>query len=249
MKVEIDVAEMYDLSAGGDIVVVAKGALEYAKPNSTDLAGAIPYFSNTLSMTIDGAAATTARAKSDFYTLAEKRSRVTSCSGSRLTATANAIRNCRSLAQSAQSAASGGSSAKMLEFFKSSSSSVRSTVAKVFANVASECSSTTSGYATYYCADIYGACSIGVLAYTLPSASIMVNCPLYFNELPPQTQTCHGQDQATTTLHEMTHLRQIKGTDDFGAYGHTAVRRLSATQNLNHADTYTLFAQSIYAGC
>lgn len=41
----------------------------------------------------------------------------------------------------------------------------------------------------------------------------------------------------------MTHLRQIKGTSDYGGYGYNFVRSLSAAQNLNHADTYTLFAQ------
>ena len=56
------------------------------------------------------------------------------------------------------------------------------------------------------------------------------------------SRTCHAQDQATTTLHEMTHLSQIKGTSDYGVYGYNAVRSLTAAQNLNHADTYTLFA-------
>ena len=47
---------------------------------------------------------------------------------------------------------------------KSSSSSTRSTVASVFNRVASECGSTTSGVARYYCSDVYGACSSNVLA-------------------------------------------------------------------------------------
>ena len=41
----------------------------------------------------------------------------------------------------------------------------------------------------------------------------------------------------------MTHLTQVKGTSDYGGYGYNFVRSLSAAQNLNHADTYTLFAQ------
>ncbi|CRK18718.1 hypothetical protein BN1723_017704, partial [Verticillium longisporum] len=36
---------------------------------------------------------------------------------------------------------------------------------------------------------------------------------------------------------------------DYNCYGYSCVRSLSASQNINHADTYTLFAQSIYAGC
>ena len=74
--------------------------------------------------------------------------------------------------------------------------------------------------------------------YTLPSGSYMVNCPLYFSALTGLSRTCHAQDQATTSLHETTHLSQIAGTDDFGTYGYAGVRSLSAAQNLRHADTY-----------
>lgn len=40
----------------------------------------------------------------------------------------------------------------------------------------------------------------------------------------------------------MTHLREIKETTDYGVYGYEAVRALTAEQNLNHADTYAMFA-------
>jgi hypothetical protein len=60
-------------------------------------------------------------------------------------------------------------------------------------------------------------------------------------DLPALTKSCHAQDQATTTLHEVTHLSQIKGTQDLG-YGYSAAIRLSATQALNNADSYALFA-------
>lgn len=55
------------------------------------------------------------------------------------------------------------------------------------------------------------------------------------------SQQCHAQDQATTTLHEVTHLSEIKGTDDNG-YGYAAATALSASRALNNADTYALFA-------
>ncbi|KAF3353838.1 Multidrug resistance protein [Verticillium dahliae VDG1] len=41
----------------------------------------------------------------------------------------------------------------------------------------------------------------------------------------------------------------IAGTSDCGGYGYNFVQSLTAAQNLNHADTYTLFAQSIFARC
>lgn len=60
--------------------------------------------------------------------------------------------------------------------------------------------------------------------------------------MPEKDTRCHADDQPFVTIHEMTHLSQIKGTDDYGVYGYQAVRRLNAAQNLNHADTYSLFA-------
>lgn len=60
--------------------------------------------------------------------------------------------------------------------------------------------------------------------------------------MPAKDTRCHADDQPSVTIHEMTHLRQIKGTEDYGAYGYEAVRRLNAAQNLNHADTYAYFA-------
>jgi deuterolysin len=64
----------------------------------------------------------------------------------------------------------------------------------------------------------------------------------YFSVMPEKDSRCHADDQPFVTLHEMTHLSQIKGTEDYGGYGYQAVRRLTAAQNLNHADTYALFA-------
>lgn len=230
---------MHDLSSGGSFDVKVSGSLQYADADSVELKGTIPFSSNIVTASVDGAAASQARRS--FH---EKRSVVQSdCTSTKGTATRTAMTNCRALALAASQAASSGAAAKMTEYFKSSTSSTRSTVANVFAKIASECGSTTGGYARYYCSDVYSACSSGVLAYTLPSASYMVNCPLYFSGLSALSKTCHAQDQATTTLHEVTHLSQIKGTtDQSGCYGYSCVKSLTASQNLNHADTYALFA-------
>lgn len=235
-----DVAEVHDLAAGGSFDILSEGAFPYAEADSLDIAGAAAYITNKITATVDGTQAAEARER-----FLAKRSIVQSdCSGSRLTATRTALSNCRTLALAAQSAAASGSASKFQEYYKSTAASTRSTVAAVFGRVATECGSTSSGVARYYCSDVYGACDPGVLAYTLPSQSYMVNCPLYFSDLSALSRTCHDQDQATTTLHEMTHLSQIKGTtDQNGAYGYAAVRALTAAQNLNHADTYTLYAQ------
>ncbi|KAL7820678.1 Deuterolysin metalloprotease family domain-containing protein [Trichoderma gracile] len=245
IEVTFDIAEAHDLSVGGKYDVQSTGAFSFAQEDSTELVGSVPFETNKISVDVDGEAASARRLA--FH---QKRTRVQSdCSGSRLSVTQTALRNCQSLASAAQQAAASGSASKLSEYFKSSSSSVRSTVSGVFGRVASECSSTTSGVASYYCSDVLSSCSSGVLAYTLPSGSLMVYCNLYFTALPALTRSCHAQDQATTNIHEITHLTQVKGTQDYGGYGYNFVQSLSAAQNLNHADTYALYANAIYAGC
>ncbi|KAK2616679.1 hypothetical protein QQS21_000502 [Conoideocrella luteorostrata] len=245
VEVTFDVAEVFDLSSTGKYDIHANGVLSFAEEGNNKLIGSVPYSSNVIKADVNGEEAALSRIA--FH---QKRTIVQSdCTGRKLQVTQTALRNCQSLASRAQQAAASGPAAKMVEYFKSSSSSTRNTVSAVFQRVASECGSTSSGVSRYYCTDVYGACDGNVLAYTLPSASYMAYCDLYFNQLPALTGTCHAQDQATTNIHEATHLRQIKGTDDYGGYGYNFVRSLSAAQNLNHADTYSLFANAIYIGC
>lgn len=240
---EWDPAEVHDLSSGGDYHVLVRGSFQTAALNSTEVTGVVPYDSNLMYTHVDGKAAS--KVRRDFHERLQakmKRTQLQSdCTGTRGQAQRTALTNCKSLATAAAAAASNGSAQKLTEYFKSSTSATRSTVAGVFNKVATECGSTTGGSSTQYCTDVLDSCESGVLAYTLPSQSLMVSCPLYFNELSALTTRCHGQDQASTTLHEATHLRQIKGTQDYG-YGYSSVQALSSAQNLNNADTYTLFA-------
>ncbi|KGQ06733.1 Neutral protease 2 [Beauveria bassiana D1-5] len=148
--------------------------------------------------------------------------------GQRQTGTIHALRNCASLSNKAAQAAKSGSAAKVEEYFKSSSASTRSAIVNVFNKVAQECGSTSGGASRYYCTDQFDGCGSRVLAYTQPSRSL--------------------QDQATTTLHETTHLREVAGTADNG-YGYDNIRKLTTAQSLNNADSYAMFANAIYAGC
>ncbi|KAF3002014.1 hypothetical protein E8E13_008406 [Curvularia kusanoi] len=246
IEASFDIAVAHDLSAGGDFKVLTEGAFAYANLNSTDIAGAVPFISNSVQAAVNGEQA--GKIRRDYQELAKRTVVQSDCTGTRRTATTTALSNCASLARTAATNAQ-SNNAKMTEYFKSSASGTKNTVATVFNNIASQCGSTTSGSSRYYCTDILSACSSGVLAYTYPATSQMVNCPLFFSGLTALSRTCHAQDQATTVLHEMTHLTSVKGTSDYGGYGYNFVRSLSASQNLNHADTYTLFAQALYAGC
>jgi deuterolysin len=77
------------------------------------------------------------------------------------------------------------------EYFKTTSSTTRGTVAARLKAVATECGSTTTGKTTYYCDDVYNGCESNVLAYTLPSENLVVSCPVYFDDLPVITRECH----------------------------------------------------------
>lgn len=235
-----DIAQVHDLSVGGSFSVSSSGFIPYAKGDSVDLAPEpLSYTTNSLTASVHGP--TAAKVRRDFHDIAKRQVVQSDCTGTKLTQTNTALSQCRQLAAAASSAAASGAAAKMTEYFKSSSSSTRSTVAAVFGRVATECGG--GRVSKQYCSDVYSSCSSGVLAYTLPSQSYMVNCPLYFSALSALSKTCHAQDKATTTLHETTHLSQIAGTtDQGGCYGYSCVQSLSASQNLKHADTYALFA-------
>ncbi|KAI0401532.1 neutral protease [Xylaria palmicola] len=245
VKAEFDVAQLHDLSAGGAFDIVSEGALQYARAGSNEITGVAPFSSNLVRASVDGTAAS--KVFKAFHARAKRQDVQSDCSGSEQSATADGITGCADLATKAASVAQWDDD-KLAEYFKNADAETRSFVMDVFNNIADECGSTSAG-APYYCSDVYNACEDGVIAYTLPSEGYMVNCPIYFSELSPASSQCHDQDQQSTVLHETTHLSSVAGTEDYGGYGYDFVQSLSAQQNLNHADTYALFAQSIYAGC
>ena len=234
-ELTVETAALHTLSDGGDFDVFAKGLLPFAEEGSTELAGTYNYESNKLTMSIDGAlAATVSKA------IAKRTVIGSSCTGSKLSAIRTALSNCAKLATAAASAASSGT--KLDTYFKSTSSSVKSEVSARLTAVSSDCGGSGSKTSTN-CNDPYQGCSSNVLAYTVPSQNFITYCPLFFNELPALSSTCHGQDQATTVLHEETHAPAVysPGTDDLG-YGYSAATRLSTSQALNNADSYALYA-------
>ena len=126
--------------------------------------------------------------------------------------------------------------------------STRNTVAERLQAVASDCNTTASGPTRTYCTDVYSGCASNVLAYTLPAYNYIAYCPLFFDNLPALTNTCHNQDQATTVLHEETHAPDVyaPGTLD-NAYGYDAAMDLTTDAAVNNADTYALYANGMFS--
>lgn len=243
IEVEIEMAELYELSETGTYSVSTAGNFLYAEEGTTELTGdLLPYSSESITVDVDSEKA--AKIETAVSRLSKRTVVQSDCTGTRGTAIRNAISSCRSLASNAATAALSGGS-RFQTFFKTASAS---TVAARFRAVANDCGSTTSGNTRTYCTDVYGACSSGVLAYTLPSANVIAYCTTFFNQLPALTRTCYGQDQATTVLHESTHAPGVysPGTVD-NAYGYSASTRLTASQALLNADSYALFAGCMFS--
>lgn len=245
---EFDIASTSDLSSGGPITVRSAGAVPLVTNKA--VTGSLPYTSNELTIEVDGVKASKV---TNVGQSLSKRTELARCSGSRGSALRTALDNTVSLASNAASAASSGTSSAFTTFFKTTSASTRNSVAARFSAIADEASSTTGGATTYYCEDIYGYCSSNVLAWTLPAYDIIANCDTYYNYLPALSSSCYAQDQATTTLHEFTHAPGVysPSTEDLG-YGYSAAVGLSASEALNNADSYALFANGmspLYVWC
>ncbi|KKK20430.1 hypothetical protein AOCH_005489 [Aspergillus ochraceoroseus] len=233
----IDIASTSDLSEGGPITIRASGQVPIVTGDR--ITGSVPFSSNELTIEVNGTEAATV---SKAVKTLDRRTKLSSCSGSEGSALQTALKNTVSLANAAAKAALDGDK-RFVTFFKTDSSSVRSDVAARLQAVAKEAGSTSSGSTTYHCTDVYGYCETNVLAYTLPSSNTIANCAIYYSILPALAKTCYDQDQATTTLHEFTHAPGVyrPGTDDLG-YGYNAATALNSADALNNADSYALFA-------
>ncbi|TVY82080.1 Neutral protease 2-like protein, partial [Lachnellula suecica] len=239
----INAAAVHDLKTGS-YSFSAEGAMPFAIGNSTELTdSAVLYKSNVLTMAVNEQAAAVRPKAIPEMSLTDRTVLQSGCSTSNKAATTAALSSCASLARAASTAATSGSSTKFSEYFKTTTTSVRTTVAARLTAVAAQCASTTSGGTKYYCTDVYGYCESNVLAYTIPSTNEIVNCPLYYSALPALTTSCHAQDRATTTLHEMTHAPAVysPGTADNG-YGYAAATALTSARAVLNADSYALYA-------
>ncbi|KAJ8698880.1 hypothetical protein PTI98_005541 [Pleurotus ostreatus] len=116
-----------------------------------------------------------------------------------------------------------------------------------------------SGSRTLSCTDSFGACSSGVIAYTVISTTNVI--PSHFSVISPLTILCRSTSAASsstrwllpslcsgtsvasrnirggTTLHEMTHA--VAGTDDIG-YGCSFDQSLSDSQSIANADNFNV---------
>lgn len=234
---------LLDAINGGDYSVSLNGEIAFAGVDNTQLEGVYEFQTNTLDFNIEEtvAAAVPKAIEIDVLPL-EKRTRIVSCSGSQLTALTNAVSATNRLSTAAASAASSGSATKFSEYFRTTSATTRSNVAARFRSFASEASSTTSGSSSYSCVDFLGVCTSNTIAYAQPATGRMASCPIFWR-LRATSSGCGQQSQASTVLHEFTHI--LAGTTDH-AYGYAASTALSASRAYTNADKYVSLLAPFY---
>ncbi|KAF4975579.1 hypothetical protein FZEAL_7651 [Fusarium zealandicum] len=244
----IDIASAFDLEPG-TYKVFAEGSIPSSSGGSSVTRSA-SYKSEAISVTVDKPSLSAVKQSS------MKRAVVANdtCTPEKLEVTSNAIRNCVTLARAAAADAADVNSARFVEYFKSNETSARKHVSGRLNAVVKECSNTEGGAISVSCTDPFGYCNDGgpLIAYTIWVNGYMVMCPLYYDTLPPLPQTCHKQDHATTTIHEMTHARAVwegeVSTGDY-AYGYENSTALDPSDALYNADNYSLYANAIYLDC
>ena len=246
LAIDVELAELYDMNVDGPYDVSTAGRIYYAEANSTELTGkAMTFNSNRLSFKVDSFQAQ--RHSKAVDKIAKRTELQSDCTNDKLHAIQTALSNCQMLAENAAVNATSNETSRFNEYFKTTDESTRKTVAERLQAVASDCNATASGPTRTYCTDVYSGCASNVLAYTLPAYNYIAYCPLFFDNLPALTDTCHNQDQATTVLHEETHAPDVyaPGTLD-NAYGYDAAMDLSTDAAVNNADTYALYANGLF---
>ncbi|KAI0834403.1 Deuterolysin metalloprotease family-domain-containing protein [Hypoxylon sp. FL0890] len=249
----ISPATVHEFTKSGTYTFSATGVLPIAPAGSTQLSGpALAYQSNNVTLHVDAQAAMAIPRALNFEPLKTRTNVQDGCNATQLAASTAALSHCETLAHAAAADAADPSSARFVEYFKTNSSTTRQTVVERLTAVAKECSTTNSGQSRYFCYDYYGLCETdGPLnSYTKFDFDFVIMCPLFYDTLPPLPQGCHRQDQATTTIHEMTHCEDVYSphTNDF-AYGYNESTALPPERALVNADNYSLYANAVYMNC
>ncbi|KAI4525368.1 zincin [Schizophyllum commune Loenen D] len=237
------VSALFDFEAAGEGAYTFEPVTTFMVASGDSLAPASDMLktkvaANGLTITITGDLAKRAMA-------VEKRARNICTNSSYSSFINSAYSEGKSLASTAASyIASRGASDSLYRAYYGSTSTT--SVRSVFTNVANENSSSR----TLSCTDTYGACTSGVIAYTVIATTNVYFCPIFFQEVP-STYLCTGQTSVAsrnvrggTVLHELTHA--TSGTDDI-TYGCSADQALSDANSYANADNYNCFSTQVYA--
>lgn len=260
--VKFDVAENYDLSAGGIHTIQMLGTLPYAQIKGRHIAGFIPYQSNKVQFMVNGEAAAGVRAK---FIRTRRRVRGENCRGGRVPRMRQSLSHCVQLALAAQEAALNGPAWRMEEAFGFSDGPIRQQVAHVFSETADRCRA-DAGNIQNFCREYYRDCISGdrIVAAYLREQSLQIGYCDNFYDLPVMPKRCYVYDRpdswgwfpsrASTILQKTVHanLRKsgLPGNMSLDAEpGLPRILALDRNSSLQSPDNYELFATHVKLGC
>ncbi|KAI0576135.1 Neutral protease 2 [Pyrenophora tritici-repentis] len=254
-EVVVDVAEGYWVHNTTTSVqeIVAKGQFYYAPLNSTDIQGSFEYMSNTLSVDIDQAEATTIF-KNFLSAKITKRVNISpTCEGKELETLRESLKDCTTFAHAAAKDAKDGVTGLYLKYFyKMDWAEVQGRLQAI----GDHCTSLGVLDAVLYCRDPFGGagrCNTkGVAAFARDKEEAIVFCPAFF-DLPAIRYSCNGftsQSRAGVIIHEMTHMGLVYWPicSDY-AYGTAKSQKLSPDYAASNADSHVLYAMDLKVGC
>lgn len=185
----------------------------------------------------------------------ETRATLENCSGERAQIINNALAQAAKMAQAGANlirSESDYSYNLFQSFFKTNNAQSRNRVAGVLDKIATEATSWNQGVVSYYCTPDGINCvdnhSFTMTAYgeTDGTYGRIRTCPAYFTKFPAWSNTCDVLDQATSSLHEMSHTKGIFGPE---TYGYDAVHGLSSSSALENAESYAFFSKCKFLHC
>ncbi|KAM3453199.1 hypothetical protein MY3296_003962 [Beauveria thailandica] len=170
--------------------------------------------------------------------------RVYKCSPDQLSVLKEGFRGCASQATAAREAALTGPAERMEVYFKDSSQETRNSVADTFAKVATQCNFNNSR--------VYISCDdptcwrgqfAGIFRDSDPSHVVFCKRGYFLPIFPDRNEVT---SVIHTVIHEMTHLKWVKPTEDWapGSIGYSL--RLDKDLSLENAENYALFSDAVY---
>ncbi|KAJ3541434.1 hypothetical protein NM208_g4613 [Fusarium decemcellulare] len=255
-KMEINLAEVNDLSMGGRFNVTMSGSLPYTRGKSTDIEGYIPYHSNTLELIVNGHDAALARAnfvrkpKIDYK----------NCYKDREKKMLETLDSCIEVAEAAKLRAL-KDDWRMQEAFGTDDQASREYVAKALSYVEETCREQRKHY-NLHCPELYGAClprDKVVTTYLHPYSHMVGYCDGFF-DLPAEPPKCYtkGKDgwarsRIGTMVRELIRSYLSK-TSEAGIMRDYArelpdIFTLTPEKRLKNADNCELFAAHIELDC
>ncbi|KAJ4316676.1 hypothetical protein N0V84_007724 [Fusarium piperis] len=260
--IRFDVAQNYDLTAGGEHTIQMVGTLPYGQIKGRHIAGYIPYESNKIQFMVNGEAAEGVRAK---YLRVRRRVRGENCRGGRVPRMRESLSHCVQLALGAQEAALNGPAWRMEEAFGFSDGPIRQHVANVFSETADKCRS-DAGRIQDFCREYYRDCISDdrILTSYLREPSLQIGYCDKFYDLGIMPKRCYVYDRpdswgwfpsrAATVLQKTVHanLRKsgLPGNMSLDAEpGLPKILALDRNSSLQSPDNYELFAIHLKLGC